>query len=55
MTAEEFKKNFEGRYVSYSYDVDTHSVVSGHLYEGIYQCLKNQEEILRRLNDIKKV
>lgn len=49
MTAKEFKKFYDERYVSSRYDTDSHSVLTNYVIDGIHQCLVNQEKIIKML------
>lgn len=50
MTAEEFKKSYNNRYASRYYKEDIHSILNDYVIDGIYQCLVNQEKIMKMLN-----
>lgn len=52
MTAEEFKINFykDLEIVPFDNERDTNLMVKNHIFKGIYQCLVNQEKIMKMLN-----
>lgn len=52
MTAQEFKDMFEKRYVFSNYDCNVDSMLKNYVISGIYQCLLNQEKILKKLNEL---
>lgn len=49
MTANDFRKIIEDRYVASTYDVDSHELLTL-IIPAITQCLINQEAILKKLN-----
>lgn len=51
MTSKEFKEMFNSRYVGYNHDVDTNYMISDFVITGIYQCLVNQEKIMKMLEN----
>lgn len=54
MTAEEFKNTFDNRYVLSDYDRENHRILTEYVLNGIYQCLLNQEKIIKKLNEYEK-